>query len=73
MKKKSNEIEIWVLWCLVHVQAHLNKLGLNLSKRSPYKVLSTYTVNEHTFQKAKISQKMFFFIGLIYFYSYEVF
>ncbi len=32
---------------------------------SPYQVLSTYTVNEHTFQKASNSLKMFFFIGLM--------
>ncbi len=32
--------------------------------RSPYQVLSTYTVNEHTFQKANNSQKKFF-IGLM--------
>ncbi len=32
---------------------------------SPYQVLSTYTVNEHTFQKADNSQKNFFFIGLM--------
>ncbi len=31
--------------------------GSNYSKRSRYKVLSTYTVNEHTFQKANCSQK----------------
>ncbi len=28
-----------------------------IKKRSPYQVLSTYTVNEHTFQKANNSQK----------------
>ncbi len=39
--------------------------GSNESKRSPYQVLSTYTVNEHTFQKANNSLKMFFFIGLM--------
>ncbi len=37
------------------------------SKRSPYQVLSTYTVNEHTFQKANNSLKMFFY------WSYKVF
>ncbi len=32
----------------------------------PYQVLSTYTVNKHTFQKANNSLKMFFFfIGLM--------
>ncbi len=35
------------------------------AKGSPYQVLSTYTVNEHTFQKANNSLKMFFFIGLM--------
>ncbi len=35
--------------------------GSNLNKRSPYQVLSTYTVNEHTFQKTNNSLKMFFF------------
>ncbi len=39
-----------------------------LWKRSPYQVLSTYTVDEHTFQKANNSLKMFF-----YYWSYEVF
>ncbi len=34
------------------------------SKRSPYQVLSTYTVNEHTFQKVNNSLKCFF-IGLM--------
>ncbi len=29
--------------------------GSNLSKMSPFQVLSTYTVNEHTFQKANNS------------------
>ncbi len=42
--------------------------GSNSSKRSPYQVLSTYTVNEHTFQKANNSLKMFF-----YYWSYVVF
>ncbi len=37
------------------------------AKRSPYQVLSTYTVNEHTFQKANNSLTMFFY------WSYEVF
>ncbi len=41
--------------------------GSNYSKRSPYQVLSTYTVNEHTFQKANNSLKKFFY------WSYEVF
>ncbi len=36
--------------------------------RSPYQVLSTYTVNEHTFQKANNSLKMFF-IGLMKYYN----
>ncbi len=34
------------------------------AKRSPYQVLSTYTVNEHTFQKANNSLKMFFLLVL---------
>ncbi len=34
------------------------------SKRSPYQVLSTYTVNEHTFQKANNSLKLFFLLVL---------
>ncbi len=34
-------------------------------KKSPYQVLSTYTVNEHMFQKANNSLKKFFFIGLM--------
>ncbi len=34
-------------------------------KRSLYQVLSIYTVNEHTLQKANNSLKMFFFIGLM--------
>ncbi len=37
----------------------IEKLG-----RSPYQVLSTYTVNEHTFQKANNSLKMFFLLVL---------
>ncbi len=38
--------------------------GSNWSKRRPYQVLSTYTVNEHTFQKANNSLKMFFLLVL---------
>ncbi len=34
------------------------------AKGSPYQVLSTYTVNEHTFQKANNSLKMFFLLVL---------
>ncbi len=36
----------------------------NSSKRSPYQVLSTYTVNEHTFLKANNSLKIFFLLVL---------
>ncbi len=39
--------------------------GSNSRKRSPYKVLSTYTVNEHTFQKTNNSIKMIFLFGLM--------
>ncbi len=40
-----------------HLSSATPNWGSNYSKRSPYKVLSTYTVNEHTFQKANSSQK----------------
>ncbi len=37
------------------------------AKGAPHQVLSTYTVNEHTFQKANNSQFFFliYFIGLV--------
>ncbi len=40
------------------VSKHVNR------KLRPYQVLSTYTVNEHTFQKANNSLKMFFLLVL---------
>ncbi len=36
-----------------------------IKAKEPHQVLSTYTVNEHTFQKANNSLNMFFFIGLM--------
>ncbi len=52
--------------CLPHFFLPLNFLltCLDTCKRSPYQVLSTYTVNEHTFQKANNSLKHFC-IGLM--------
>ncbi len=38
-----------------------------IKAKVPYQVLRTYTVNEHTFQKANNSLSMFFFIGLMKF------
>ncbi len=40
--------------------------GSNYSKRSPYQVLSTYTVNEHTFQKANNSLKKKVFLLVLW-------